>query len=587
MPVIWAAAFDRGAPPIAHKRILGRDAFEDRSSADGFDVRIGDAELSHGRCRGQAGPLAWDLRFEAAERAEPHLPAWLDRLPLPTHARHAHPRTRFSGTFRVGTDERVLTAAPGLQVHLFGRRRVQELYWIASPPEALEVSAVRASARRGLVRQPAVGALRLGDLALGPFGIHTERVGAAGLEARARDRRNLARVRAYAPPAQFVGYAYRDPGGRDVSVAQCDVANAFVEHFERAHRLARWRLSRELRVVEGAALELHEPSPPIASVPYARWDEETVATRAPSPALRFAWPARVAGLTGQWLDVRAPSRVIALGVTYAGHAREVGERADAPVVFEKSAASFAAGARAVRIPSPEALLGALRSVEPGIDLEIARRLGWLPALLDYEVELGLVLLEDVPRNALRRGTVPRMGFVVAGDMTARSVQLLGEGRPDRLRYWAAAKSFVTFLPCAPRMFVPDTPSARFPDVLLSTQVNGALRQRASAREIVLDVPAALSRAAETLRTDLRAGDLVLTGTPGGVALGVPRWKRALADRLFDRFGKVERVIDAYARSDAFLRPGDEVVLDAGPLGRCTLRVEISTGATPRASPGRA
>ncbi|MFO0580617.1 MAG: fumarylacetoacetate hydrolase family protein, partial [Polyangia bacterium] len=65
---------------------------------------------------------------------------------------------------------------------------------------------------------------------------------------------------------------------------------------------------------------------------------------------------------------------------------------------------------------------------------------------------------------------------------------------------------------------------------------------------------------------LPPGTLLLTGTPAGVALSVPRWKRVLGERLLDRAGRLRAAMASYGAGDRFLRPGDLVEVRAGFLG---------------------
>jgi hypothetical protein len=67
---------------------------------------------------------------------------------------------------------------------------------------------------------------------------------------------------------------------------------------------------------------------------------------------------------------------------------------------------------------------------------------------------------------------------------------------------------------------------------------------------------------------------VITGTPAGVALKVPRWKRKLGEVMLDRFGKLDAAIDLYAAGAGFLRPGDVVEVDAGFLGTRTVLLDL-------------
>jgi len=84
----------------------------------------------------------------------------------------------------------------------------------------------------------------------------------------------------------------------------------------------------------------------------------------------------------------------------------------------------------------------------------------------------------------------------------------------------------------------------------------------------------LAAAAGLAGRDLDAGDIVLTGTPPGVALKVPRWKRRLGELMLDRFGKLDAAIDMYAHGAGFLRPGDQVEVDAGFLGTRTVTIDL-------------
>lgn len=107
-----------------------------------------------------------------------------------------------------------------------------------------------------------------------------------------------------------------------------------------------------------------------------------------------------------------------------------------------------------------------------------------------------------------------------------------------------------------------------------TRVNGELRQRGATRDLVLGPRDLLRAASEALRRPLLRGDLLLTGTPSGVALQVSRWKRRLAELLLDRVGRLAAVARGAAGEGRFLGPGDEVTVGGGEAGTRTVRVEI-------------
>ncbi len=590
--LIWAATFDAEAasPARAVKALHDPHAFKTRP--DGFHIQIADAELGEGYCRGAVDGehlrLAWDLAFVPAKRPSNRLPRLLAALPLPVRSAHVHTETTFSGELVVDGVRRRLEDAVGVQMHIVGKRRVDEIRWVYAPElvdpttgarATCEATAVRLKRKVAGLETPWVTGVHLGgahplELAtLMPSGkvrVSQPRDLLVGLSAQRATRRVC--LRSWASPERFVGYRYRDPRRGDSAVAQSDIADAYVEVFDRAHPLARWRPAAQLVARRTAALELHGPDP-IDGLAYVAWD----AREATQPARRAPAdrPPDRAALGGELVPLPSPGAIHALGLTYAGHLRETGESLP-PVSFDKDLASWWPAEDEVAVPQSEALLAALERLEPGLAASLRARFRFLPALMDYEVELGVMLLEDLDPAALDDARAPiRLGYFVANDLTARSVQLLGEGRADRLRYWSLAKSFPGFLPVTRHLWIPaDTTAASFPELELTTRVNGEVRQRASTRELLLSPREVLRHTAAVTGRMPRRGDVILSGTPAGVALRVPRWKRRLADRLLDRFGKLAAAIHGHARGVGFLLPGDRVEVDGGPLGARTVTLAL-------------
>lgn len=274
-----------------------------------------------------------------------------------------------------------------------------------------------------------------------------------------------------------------------------------------------------------------------------------------------------------------PKRIYGLGLTYASHIAETGARFDAgepPPVFKKPLRALDQAGSPVRMPSRDDLLETLDRLEPGLGEEASRRFPGLPALLDYEAELAFVLLEDVDWEKIDDpGYAPRLGFFIANDLSARSIAVLGEGRPDREEYWAESKGFPGFLPVSAGAWVPDKPALdSIPCVELVTEVNGEVRQRETGANLLYTPRQMLKFIAGRFPDDLpQAGDVVLTGTPGGVALRVPAWKARAADLLrLDRFTRLSSIIGSAERSGRFLRPGEEVTVSGGPLGSVSVRI---------------
>jgi 2-keto-4-pentenoate hydratase/2-oxohepta-3-ene-1,7-dioic acid hydratase in catechol pathway len=258
--------------------------------------------------------------------------------------------------------------------------------------------------------------------------------------------------------------------------------------------------------------------------------------------------------------VLVPRRIVALGLTWRDHLRETGERAapEGPARFERDPASLVSDGN-VRRPGHAELVAALEKLEPGLGAAAAARHTPLPALLDYEIELAIQLLED-----------GRLGWLVANDITARTVQILGEGARDRMRFWSASKSFPATLVLGDQLLVSD----ETPDLELVLRVRGEVRQRA--RTTSLLYPAAeLVRHASSV-APLAPGDLILTGTPAGVALSVPRWQRVLVAPLLGRFGRLGASLRRARRGRRYLEPGDAIEMEAGPLG--VVRATVVEGA---------
>lgn len=278
---------------------------------------------------------------------------------------------------------------------------------------------------------------------------------------------------------------------------------------------------------------------------------------------------------GEFFDFNADvGQVYALGLTYADHARETGQRRGPPAVFLKHCRPLAQDQPTVSLPAPHALSAALCALDPELAQWLTRQFAPFPPLLDYEVEIGIVLLEDVHEQQLGESAFhPAVGYFVANDLSARSIQIAGEGDADRLRFWSAAKSFPDFLPTGCKIWRPaQSHAGALPDLTLQTRVNGELRQSASTRDCLYSVRQMLQAAAASAPDGiLRRNDLILTGTPAGIALSVPHWKRHLA-ALLPRRMRIRAGIGANVGNPRFLKPGDRLQFGAGWLGSRELTI---------------
>ena len=179
-------------------------------------------------------------------------------------------------------------------------------------------------------------------------------------------------------------------------------------------------------------------------------------------------------------------------------------------------------------------------------------------LLDYEVELGIVLGAAVTGPVqVTDADLPDYigGFVVANDVSARDVQL-PQGQ------WFKGKSYRSFTPVGPYLCVPEREEvSRWRELRLRLQVNGETRQEAFADDMVFGPAVTISELSQL--DNLAVGDLILTGTPGGVALQPPP---ALVQRLMGLLPDARRwqlFVTSQARSRAYLQPGDLVTATIG------------------------
>lgn len=567
---IWAVVSE-GTGVTAQREILPLERMTTEAADGRFHLRVGDAELRRGFSKGRCGRIAWELSFEPGEAAVERVPKLPGFVPLGTHATHAHAEAPVRGWLEL--DGRRLELDGGLltQMHLWGHERVEWLRWAWVPrfdqdgqleltavaPEAGGVGLCALWARIGAQVFDGSGLLRSMRAKVSsvrPGVLH--HVGAHGAHRLV--------VRTWAAAASFAGWDYRQLGGGDLHVAQSNLARCELELFRKVG--LGWQPERRLRST-CAALEFHGPEehPEFSYVP---WDSREAIPRARQRPASEPTP-RPPSEPGRWIDTPPPDKIVALGLTYKDHVAETGSAPDAVVFPIEPAAWAGAGPIPGELLSPSSarLMASLARLDPALPRQLAG-FGFLPALLDYEAEVGLLLLEGLrgPEELERLTSGGRVAWVVANDVTARSVQILGEGQPDRLAYWTAAKSLPGCKPTSARAWRPERFELdRWPALRLQTRVNGALRQDA-ALDLLLETPRQMLTRVCAAAGALPPGTLLLTGTPAGVALTVPRWKRALGERLLDRAGRLRAALASYGAGDRFLRPGDLVEVSAGFLG---------------------
>ena len=280
---------------------------------------------------------------------------------------------------------------------------------------------------------------------------------------------------------------------------------------------------------------------------------------------------------GAYVPLDGPSQGFGVGLSYARHIQETASSFDpkgAPPVFVKSPRAWVRSGAEVPFPSPELLIQTVDAFEPGLGDTLRSDFPDLGPLLDYEVEMGLVLLEDIDPSQLDDPSfAPRLGFFIANDLSARSIGILGDGRPNRHAYWGMSKSFPGFMPAGDKAWVPETPMPNgIPCVEIESLVNGEIRQQQSTANLIY-TPVEMLRFihAEFPEAALSKGTTVLTGTPGGVAMKTPRWLVRLGNLLrLGRFTKLSTKLDG--DTSRFLEVGDQVTVRGQGLGKVTVTI---------------
>lgn len=273
-----------------------------------------------------------------------------------------------------------------------------------------------------------------------------------------------------------------------------------------------------------------------------------------------------------------PSNIFGIGLAYAGHINETASQFDPdsdPPVFKKAISSLTTDNSQVPIPDKATMLNLLETLEQGITDKLKKHQDALPVLLDYEVELGFVLLEDIDTKDLKNDSfIPKIGFFIANDLSARSLAVLGEGQKQRYDYWGISKSFEGFTPVSNQIWIPNEHQANaIPFIQLETRVNDKVRQSQNTNNLIytpLQMLQAIHR--KYPDTPLQKGDFVLTGTPGGVIMSTPRWLVRLATIAgLDRFRKLSSV-SKESNVAKFLKVGDKVVVEGKGLGSVGIEI---------------
>jgi 2-keto-4-pentenoate hydratase/2-oxohepta-3-ene-1,7-dioic acid hydratase in catechol pathway len=206
--------------------------------------------------------------------------------------------------------------------------------------------------------------------------------------------------------------------------------------------------------------------------------------------------------------VYQPGKIVAVGLNYRRHAQETGAPIpETPILFSKFNNTLAANCQAVALPT-------------------------VASQYDYEVELGAVIGRRAANVPVEQALDYVLGYCTANDLSARDLQM-------RTSQWLLGKTLDGFCPVGPYLVTRD----EVPDpqkLALHTWVNGEQRQNSNTADMIFSVAEVVSYASRYMTLD--PGDLIITGTPEGVILGMPQPR-------------------------VWLKPGDEVVVEVEGLGK--------------------
>lgn len=216
--------------------------------------------------------------------------------------------------------------------------------------------------------------------------------------------------------------------------------------------------------------------------------------------------------------MRRPSKIICIGLNFRDHAAESNMAIPAePVIFFKATTAL---------------------VGPNDPVVIPRH----ASKLDWEVELAIVIGRRASYVAVEDATDYIAGYALHNDYSERSFQL------ERGGQWVKGKSADTFAPIGPFLATRDeVPDPHTLGMWLT--VNGETRQKGTTANMIFNVPTLVSYVSEFMT--LLPGDVISTGTPAGVGLGMkpsPQYLQPgdLVALGIDRLGQSQQKVLAYS-----------------------------------------
>ena len=185
--------------------------------------------------------------------------------------------------------------------------------------------------------------------------------------------------------------------------------------------------------------------------------------------------------------ISKPGKFIAIGLNYTDHAKETGAKVPSePIIFMKATSSINGPNDIIEIPSKS-------------------------TKLDWEVELAFVVGKDCKNILEENASEYILGYCIVNDVSEREWQI------EKMGQWVKGKSGDTFGPTGPYLVTEDEISD-INNLNLKLDVNGKNMQSGNTKNMIFNPNFIISYLSKFM--SLQTGDLVTTGTPAGVGMGM-------------------------------------------------------------------
>ena len=185
--------------------------------------------------------------------------------------------------------------------------------------------------------------------------------------------------------------------------------------------------------------------------------------------------------------ITSPGKFVAIGLNYSDHAAEVGaEIPKEPIMFMKATSSMCG---------------------PNDDIELVAG----SKKLDWEVELGIVIGKEAKHITVAQSQDHILGYCLVNDVSEREWQI------EKMGQWVKGKSHDTYGPTGPYLVTKDE-IKNVNNLKMILDVNNERRQNGNTKTMIFDVNYIVSYVSKFM--SLQPGDIITTGTPPGVGMGM-------------------------------------------------------------------